>query len=369
VQENLKMSEIVAKPLRKFWAVMVTESEALGRQNGNNVAGRVTREGYEQMHLRVSKSLSVGFNLQAAKDSANQDWAEDITAFSGDTGVSIWLEEVKKKFKTAVELTVKGEADWEQLFRAYDEDGSGEMEFEEFEAAVRGECNIAEGVVSEGELRELFGAVDKDSSGDIDLREFVDFLESDPLAADMTFKVFSEAMQQLAQLWVGKAEEEQYAKFLGTIFENITEKDGRLRGLVTDGEDYRLAPLDAVDSMVSQEDHKVQIAGVDMNDIHSVSGQTPAELEAARRRAEEEEANRALEEAKRQAAADAAMRARARLELEAERERRENEVMRMAAEEEGSQSPLSAEVRAEIARRQKMQREQVRKRMLIFCAI
>ena len=28
------------------------------------------------------------------------------------------------------------------------------MEFEEFEAAVRGDCNIAEAVVSQGELRE-----------------------------------------------------------------------------------------------------------------------------------------------------------------------------------------------------------------------
>ena len=36
------------------------------------------------MHLRVSKALKAGFDLKTAENIANMDWAEDITAFSGD---------------------------------------------------------------------------------------------------------------------------------------------------------------------------------------------------------------------------------------------------------------------------------------------
>ena len=58
------------------------------------------------MHLRISKSLDSTFDFETAENVANTDWAEDITAFSGDSGVTIWLEEVKKKLKTATAATV-----------------------------------------------------------------------------------------------------------------------------------------------------------------------------------------------------------------------------------------------------------------------
>eukprot|EP01043_Picozoa_sp_COSAG02_P038837 COSAG02_NODE_3025_length_7518_cov_30.632565_1_plen_947_part_00 len=356
--ESLKVSQVVATSLRRFWDLMVVESAFLSRVGASPASGQVTREGYEQMHLRVSKSLGVKFDIQAAKCSANQDWAEDITAFSGDAGVSIWLEEVKKKFKEAAALSVTEESGgWEALFKAYDEDGSGEMEFEEFEAAVRGDCNIVEAVVSQGELRELFSAVDTDSSGDIDLKEFVNFLETDPLAADMTFKVFSEAMQQLAQLWVGKADETQYKKFLDAIYVNITESDGRLRGIIVDGDNYHLAPLDRVKSMVNPNDKKVHVEGVDINDIHSISGQTPAELEEARRRAEEEAARLAAEAARKQAELDAAAWTRQKQQQEEAQEAAENQALAAAAAANSTQGALTDAEMAEIREKQRLQRE------------
>ena len=68
------------------------------------------------------------------------------------------------------------------------------------------------------ELLERFAAGDTDGSGEIDIDGFVTFLESDPLAEDMSFKVFGEAMIQLVQLWVKRKEEEQYAMFLEHLF-------------------------------------------------------------------------------------------------------------------------------------------------------
>ena len=141
------------------------------------------------------------------------------------------------------------------------------MDFGEFEAAVRGDCNINEDVVSQADLGELFSAVDKDGSGDIDIDEFVEFLASNPLAQDMSFKVFSEAMFQLAQLWVGKDDEVQFAKFLDTVFKNITTADAdgnaQLNDIVIEGGNYRLAPIESVGALYD-DSGRVDIEGVEV---------------------------------------------------------------------------------------------------------
>ena len=103
--------------------------------------GTVTREAYIALHLRVGKALQSDFDVIASENNANMDWAEDITAFSGEgapshslictsalphlppppglamdvpraDAKSIWLEEVKKKFldvakKVVLELGMK----------------------------------------------------------------------------------------------------------------------------------------------------------------------------------------------------------------------------------------------------------------------
>ena len=75
----------------------------------------VNREGYRNFHLRVSKSLEARFDMATAEAVANKDWAEDITAFSGDSTDLVWLEEVKKKFREVTQETVNKQG-WAALF-------------------------------------------------------------------------------------------------------------------------------------------------------------------------------------------------------------------------------------------------------------
>ena len=74
--------------------------------------GAVTREVYCNMHLRISKALSLPeeFGIDEARQMANGDWAHDIADFSGDSHVKIWLEEVKKKFKESLGMISKSTA-------------------------------------------------------------------------------------------------------------------------------------------------------------------------------------------------------------------------------------------------------------------
>jgi Ca2+-binding EF-hand superfamily protein len=152
--------------VRLYWDLMVMESVRFG---GNGCD--VNREGYRNFHLRVSKSLEARFDMATAEAVANKDWAEDITAFSGDSTDLIWLEEVKKKFREVTQETVNKQG-WAALFARYDSDGSGDIDFDEFAAAARTDCGIAPGVIADEELRELFSQADDDGSGEVDSTEF-----------------------------------------------------------------------------------------------------------------------------------------------------------------------------------------------------
>ena len=56
---------------------------------------RWQRYGCEQVGLLIAKVLTPGFDLDAATEAVQRDWAEDVTAFSSDGQVNVGLEEAK----------------------------------------------------------------------------------------------------------------------------------------------------------------------------------------------------------------------------------------------------------------------------------
>lgn len=91
---------------------------------------------------------------------------------------SIWLEEVKKKLldvasKVVLQLGMK------DLFSKYDDDGSGDLDFSEFSAAIRDDLSVSEDVLSDGDLKQMFGSIDADGSGEVDATEFSEWLLHD----------------------------------------------------------------------------------------------------------------------------------------------------------------------------------------------
>jgi len=163
---RVRTDERVVGTIRMYWNLMVAESVKYG-SNGEDV----NREGYRNFHLRVSKSLASNFDMDTAEAVANKDWAEDITAFSGDSKDLIWLEEVKKKFKD-VTANIVGTMGWKALFERYDKDGSGEIDFGEFCEAARSDMNIPDTLISDADLQALFAEADDDGSGEMSGEEF-----------------------------------------------------------------------------------------------------------------------------------------------------------------------------------------------------
>ena len=106
---------------------------------------------------------------------ADQDWAEDISRFSGTSHITVWLDEIRTKFREASARAV-AEHSFRELFATFDEDGNGELDKEEFRKAVREKMQIDEQVISVEEVEALFDAVDADGSGEVDSSEFVAWL-------------------------------------------------------------------------------------------------------------------------------------------------------------------------------------------------
>ena len=85
----------------------------------------------------------------------------------------VWQRKLKtlsSKFQAASYSL--GGIDLDKLFRHYDRDNSGELDFQEFRQAVRKDVKMKSSDVTDGELREVFDHVDSDKGGTIGLEEF-----------------------------------------------------------------------------------------------------------------------------------------------------------------------------------------------------
>lgn len=180
---KLRIAEPVLDGIRKFWKLMVSESAKISPQAGGDSV--VTREGYTELHLRVSLALSAEEwgDLETARHVAHSDWTSDIATFVGADASVIWLQEIKKKFQELIRTTLKDNGGLEGLFQMYDDDGNGELDRREFVMAVRTDCNIAEEVVPDDKLATLFAMVDTDASGTVSAAEFKELLDAETTQA------------------------------------------------------------------------------------------------------------------------------------------------------------------------------------------
>jgi len=81
-----------------------------------------------------------------------------------------------------------GGVDFERLFRHYDRDNSGSLDFEEFRSAMRRDAKVAKRDVSDTELKQVFGSVDIDGGGEIDIDEFVAWINTDDKPEDIVLE-------------------------------------------------------------------------------------------------------------------------------------------------------------------------------------
>ena len=103
--------------------------------------------------------------------------AEAVKAASNGAaaaGVSTEMATMRKKL-SSLSYGVGGE-DPVRLFRHFDRDNSGTLDFGEFRSAVRKGAHVTVAMISDGELRKLFYAVDADDGGDVSLEELTDFI-------------------------------------------------------------------------------------------------------------------------------------------------------------------------------------------------
>jgi hypothetical protein len=97
-----------------------------------------------------------------ARTAASRAAAQGSRASDGGGGR---MAEIRRRFQTASYSA--GGQDWAKLFKHYDRDNSGELEWEEFRRAVRKDGKITAQAVPDGDLRSLFAACDADGGATI----------------------------------------------------------------------------------------------------------------------------------------------------------------------------------------------------------
>ena len=90
----------------------------------------------------------------------------------------LYWQGLKKKLRAAA-YTHKG-VDIKAFFKFMDNDGSNELDYEEFKTALRKQGKMAASSTTDQQIREMFDAVDLDGGGTISIDELADFLFRKP---------------------------------------------------------------------------------------------------------------------------------------------------------------------------------------------
>ena len=137
----------------------------------------------DMLSMQLAKSFTVGLEEKHGRPawvhgSSNPNMiAGDRNHVQGVTGER--LRVLKRRLLAAaygrgdVEDTSD---DWEELFKLYDGDGSGDLDFDEFKQVIRKHGRVSVRDINDMELRQVFAMIDADGSGEIDGKEFGEFL-------------------------------------------------------------------------------------------------------------------------------------------------------------------------------------------------
>ena len=183
---SLRRSKRIREKLQRLWWLMVSESRIAaaaatdGAEKSVDGSGtEVTRESYQNLHMRIAKVLAEQgtWTIATAEARADKDWADDISRFAGTSHITVWLDEIRQKFRAAAARAVSSHG-FAALFARVDKDGSGEIDTDEFLDAARNVLEISSETVPDDDLKVVFAAADKDGSGEIDAEEFVAWLNS-----------------------------------------------------------------------------------------------------------------------------------------------------------------------------------------------
>ena len=169
---------------------------------GKGARGTISRQAYEDFHLRLFRVLTKeeDFDMKKAAAMASDDWFIDIAYAANNAAISPWMEKAKMKLLEALGTKVNA-VGWSTLLAHYDTDGSGSLEYSEFKAAVREDMGIPTKLVLESqqslpkylrkpnlgqvpienrELEQIFREADTSGDGSLSAREMTTYLVRDP---------------------------------------------------------------------------------------------------------------------------------------------------------------------------------------------
>jgi hypothetical protein len=99
------------------------------------------------------------------------------TSSSPQSPQSAHEQTIRNKLRAAAHS--QGGVNWPRLFKRYDRDSSGSLEWSEFRSVIRKDGKMNENTLHDTDLKFLFERVDINNNGDIDYNEFIQWLGND----------------------------------------------------------------------------------------------------------------------------------------------------------------------------------------------
>jgi Ca2+-binding EF-hand superfamily protein len=164
-----RSSEVLLTEIRRLWDLMRSAIPGQDKHDG------VSKESYTMLHILIDKSVSgEDWSQAAARQTAHDDWVDDVVRFSSDAGITAWFTKVKGVVQRKSEPIVAKHG-WQTAFEQFDADGGGTLDLPEFRAAMR-KFGVTEDDADDEDLDGLFTRADSDGSGQLDGQEFGEWL-------------------------------------------------------------------------------------------------------------------------------------------------------------------------------------------------
>ena len=167
-----KFSDETRQPLYLFKKLDRDRSGALDHKELVDGLKRVASDGGESVNDRHVELFVRAIDANNDGQIVFAEFMDGLLRFKADSA---------RQMLRAASYSLGGQ-DWKQLFCSYDKDHNGSLDFTEFRGLIRSAAKIGVSVIGEEMLAQLFRLIDGDGTGTIDWEEFEQHLQNDMLA-------------------------------------------------------------------------------------------------------------------------------------------------------------------------------------------
>jgi len=170
--DRLHLGDWNIKPQKSMLGIETFEASEVHHPTAEKEYGVKAKTVYRPLReLEGYNDSDLASDPEHIADHMSEDTADEFAEQDYTVGM------IKRKIRAQGYLT--GGIHWGALFKFYDRDNSGTIDWHEFRSLIRRDAKVTEKTLSDKNLRKLWDSFDVNDNETMDFREFLGFLEKD----------------------------------------------------------------------------------------------------------------------------------------------------------------------------------------------